>query len=151
MSTMTMYAKMTVDQGRSPGLSRQDFEAALETHASALFPQEKSVAKRVSLALGGISGVAADPEALLLFRASKIAPAELPSAPTPAVYSPGKAEAEMNKAVEELMKAQPKLTKAAAFTTIYTSAAHVDLKKRYDAEQAALPAEVKLARSRVAA
>ena len=52
--------------------------------------------------------------------------------------APATASAEMDAKVAELRKADPKLSKAAAFTKVYTDSANADLKARYDAETSPL-------------
>jgi hypothetical protein len=142
MSTMTMYAKMTVDQGRSPGLSRQDFEAAIAKRGAELFPRD-TAAKAFTRAM------TEDADGRLLYAASKIAPpAVAAAAPAPSALAPaGPAEAELNKKVDEYLAKNVGKSRAQAFAAVYTARENLELKKRYDDEQAKLSAVEKNARA----
>lgn len=146
--SITTFAKILVETGRNAsGLTRQSYESELSKRAAQLYPNE-TAPRACSLAIGGVNGVAADAEALLLLRASKIAPpAVAAAAPAPRVYAPGVAEAELNKKVDEYLSKNAGKSREQAFAAVYTDRANLDLKKRYDDEQARLPAVEKNARA----
>jgi hypothetical protein len=131
-----MFAKMTVDQGRSPGLDKWAYHDAIVKRAGEIRRPGETAEKAFTRA------ITEDDDGKLLFKALKIAPGnEVKDAPqddVSRVDTRGPAEKEMQDAVENHRAASAAqgltLSPEQGFTAVYTSPAHRGLKARYDAE-----------------
>jgi hypothetical protein len=116
-SSIVMFAKIAVNQGRSPGIEKHDFYDAIVKRADELRADGESPQKSF---VAGVAKAAAPPD-----------PSEdyvSPSARTPAAAD------ELDRLVVTRMKSDPKLSYQQAFTTEYLAPANRSLKERVDSE-----------------
>ena len=136
MSNILMFAKIAVDQGRSPGLDKSDFHKAIEKRAAEIRRPGESAEKAFTRA------ITEDDNGKLLFKALKIAPGkEIEDAPqddVPRVDPKGPAEQAMEEAVAthrtDAAAEGRTLSREQAFTEVYMHPANLGFKQRYDAE-----------------
>jgi hypothetical protein len=130
-SSIVMFAKMAVSQGRSPGLEKDAFYDAIVKRAEALRADGESSQQAFAKV------IIEDETGKLLYQAMKIAPGlETKAAldPEQDYVSPGPAHDEINARALTRMKGDPKLSYERAFTNEYTDPKNRPLKSRVDAE-----------------
>src|ERR1700719_4645314 len=120
--SIVMFAKIAVNQGRSPGLEKDAFYDAIVKRAEALRADGESPQQAFS------KTITDDPTGRLLYQAMKIAPGqEVKPAPQPAPPSPeaaanllGPAHAKMHSQAVDHQRAYPRLSYEAAYSRMYT-------------------------------
>jgi hypothetical protein len=136
---LMMFAKMTVDQGRSPGLDKRVFGTAIEKLAEGIRRPGETVEKAY------VRAITETADGKLLFKALKIAPGkEIEDAPqddAPRVDPRGPAEQAMDEAVAthraDAAAEGRTLSREQAFTEVYMHPANLGFKQRYDSEMLA--------------
>jgi hypothetical protein len=130
-SSIIMYAKIAVNQGRSPGMERHDFYDALMKRADALRADGESQQQAFT------KTITEDETGKLLYQAMKIAPGSETKPPpdeSEDYVSPGPAHDELDRLVMTRMKDNPKLSYEQSFTREYMLPANRSLKYRVDSE-----------------
>jgi hypothetical protein len=137
--SIVMFAKIAVNQGRSPGLEKDAFYDAIVKRAEALRAdgesQQQSFAKVIT----------EDETGRLLFQAMKIAPgAEVKPAPQPAPPSPeaaakllGPAHARLHSQAVDHQRANPRLSYESAYSRMYTHPDNAGLRAEINREHLA--------------
>jgi hypothetical protein len=123
--SIVMFAKIAVNQGRSPGLEKDAFYDAIVKRADDLRADGESHQQAFAKAITD------DETGRLLYRAMKIAlgsevkPAPLPAPPSPEAEAKllGPAHAKMHSQAIDHQRANPRLSYEAAYSRMYT---HVD-------------------------
>jgi hypothetical protein len=137
-SAIIMYAQIAVNQGRSPGLEKNEFYDAIMKRAEALRADGESPQQ-------AFSKVITDETGRLLDQATKIAPgAELKPAPHPAPPSPeaaakllGPAHARLHSQAVDHQRANPRLSYEAAYSRMYTHPENASLRAEINREHLA--------------
>jgi hypothetical protein len=138
-SSIVMFAKIAVNQGRSPGLEKDAFYDAIVKRANDLRAdgesQQQAFAKTIT----------DDPTGQLLYQAMKLAPgAEVKPAPQPAPYDPlakqaeaaqilGPAHARLHSMAVDQMRAKS-LRYEQAYTYLYARPENAQLREQIKAE-----------------
>jgi hypothetical protein len=120
--SIVMFAKIAVNQGRSPGLEKDAFYDAIVKRAEVLRADGESPQKSF------VKAITEDETGRLLYQAMKIAPgAEVKPAPQPAPPSReaeakllGPAHAKMHSLAVDHQRANPRLSYEAAYSRMYT-------------------------------
>jgi hypothetical protein len=120
--SIVMFAKIAVNQGRSPGFEKDAFYDAIVKRAEALRADGESPQQSFAKA------ITEDETGRLLYRAMKIAPGqEVKPAPQPAPPSReeeaqllGPAHARMHSSAIDLQRRNPRLSYEAAYSRVYT-------------------------------
>ena len=120
--SIVMFAKIAVNQGRSPGLEKNEFYDAIVKQAEALRADGESQQQAFSKV------ITEDETGRLLYQAMKIAPgSEVKPATQPAPPSPeaaakllGPGHAQMHSAAIDLQRRIPRLSYEAAYSRVYT-------------------------------
>ena len=138
-SAIVMYAKIAVNQGRSPGMEKHDFYDAIMKRADALRAdgesQQQSFAKTI----------VEDETGRLLYQAMKIAPgSEVKPGPLPAPPSPeaaakllGPAHARLHSQAVDHQRANPRLSYESAYSRMYTAPENAGLRAEINREHLA--------------
>jgi hypothetical protein len=138
MSKILMFAKMTVDQGRSPGLDKSAFHAAIEKRAEEIRRPGESAEKAYTRAITETD------DGRLLFKALKIAPAAAPVFPVavdpPQDYAHGNPKDEAVRAIlagakrvqDEARTKSIVLSDAQSFDRFYNAPENAKAKADYD-------------------
>jgi hypothetical protein len=126
-----VFAKMAVNQGRSPGIEKHEFYDAIVKRAEALRADGESPQQAFAKV------IIEDETGRLLYQAMKIAPGRETKPPpdeSQDYVSPGPAHDELDRLVMTRMKSDPKLSYQQSFTREYLSPANRSLKDRVDSE-----------------
>jgi hypothetical protein len=114
--SIVIYAKIAVNQGRSPGLEKDAFYDALMKRSEALRADGESQQQAFT------KTITEDEMGKLLYQAMKIAPGRETKPPpdeSQDYVSPGPAHDELNRLVMTRMKENPKLSYEQSFTREY--------------------------------
>jgi hypothetical protein len=138
-SSIVMFAKIAVNQGRSPGLEKDAFYDAIVKRAEELRADGESQQQAFART------ITEDETGGLLYRAMKIAPgSEVKPAPQPAPPSPeaaakllGPAHAKMHSQAVDHQRANPRLSYEAAYSRMYTHADNAGLRAEINQEHLA--------------
>ena len=120
-------ARKLVDEGVDLGVTKQMFEEKLLEVA-------KQVKRPGETDAAAVTRFLESPDGLALMKAARVAPVAAPKVEKRAAPVLTGAAAELAKLAAEFGKANPKASAAQAFTAVYTDPAHLELKKKYDAE-----------------
>ena len=134
-----MFAKIVVNQGRSPGIEKHDFYDAIVKRAEALRADGESPQKSF------VKAITEDETGRLLYKAMQIAPgSEVKPAPQPAPPSPeaaakllGPAHARLHSQAVDHQRANPRLSYEAAYSRIYTHPENAGLRAEINREHLA--------------
>ena len=137
--SIVMFAKIAVNQGRSPGIEKHDFYDAIVKRAGALRADGESPQQAFA------KTIVDDPEGRLLYQAMKIAPgSEVKAAPQPAPPSPeaaanllGPAHAKMHSQAVDHQRANPRLSYESAYSRMYTHPDNAGLRAEINREHLA--------------
>jgi hypothetical protein len=137
--SIVMFAKIAVNQGRSPGIEKHDFYDAIVKRAEALRAGGESPQQAFSKV------ITEDETGRLLFQAMKIAPgAEVKPAPQAAPPSPeeaarllGPAHAKMHSQAIDHQRANPRLSYESAYSRMYTHSDNASLRAEINREHLA--------------
>jgi hypothetical protein len=137
--SIVMFAKIAVNQGRSPGLEKNEFYNAIVKRAEHLRAPSESSAQSFT------KTIVDDPEGRLLYQAMKIAPgAEVKPAPQPAPPSReaeakllGPAHARMHSMAVDHQRANPRLSYESAYSRMYTAPENAGLRGEINREHLA--------------
>jgi hypothetical protein len=137
--SIVMFAKIAVNQGRSPGLEKDAFYDAIVKRAEALRADGESPQKSF------IKAITEDETGRLLYQAMKIAPgAEVKPAPQPAPPSReaaatllGPAHAKMHSQAIDHQRANPRLSYEAAYSRMYAHPENASLRAEINREHLA--------------
>lgn len=135
-SSIVTFAKIAVNQGRSPGLEKDAFYDAIVKRADELRAGGESPQQAFSKA------IIEDETCRLLFQAMKIAPgAEVKPAPQPPPPSPeaaakllGPAHAKMHSLAVDHQRANPRLSYESAYAKIYSAPENAGLRAEINHE-----------------
>ena len=138
-SSIVMFAKIAVNQGRSPGLEKDAFYDAIVKRAEALRADGESQQQAFTKVITG------DETGRLLYKAMQIAPgAEVKPAPQPAPPSReesarhlGPGHARMHSLAVDHQRANPRLSYEAAYSRMYTHADNAGLRAEINREHLA--------------
>src|SRR5580704_17667892 len=136
---IVMFAKIVVNQGRSPGIEKHDFYDAIVKRAEALRADGESPQKSF------VKAITEDETGRLLYQAMKIAPgAEVKPAPQPAPPSReaeakllGPAHARMHSMAVDHQRANPRLSYESAYSRMYTAPENAGLRGEINREHLA--------------
>jgi hypothetical protein len=134
--SILMFAKIAVNQGRSPGLEKDAFYDAIVKRAEALRANGESRQQAFSKV------ITEDETGRLLYQAMKIAPgAEVKPAPQPAPPSPeaaarllGPAHARLHSQAVDHQRANPRLSYESAYSRMYTAPENAGLRAEINRE-----------------
>jgi hypothetical protein len=134
-SSITMFAKMAISQGRS-SLEKSEYYDAIVKRAEHLRAPGESPQQSFA------KTIVDDPEGQLLYKAMQIAPgAEVKPAPQPAPPSPeaaaqllGPAHAKMHSQAVDHQRANPRLSYEAAYSRMYTHPDNASLRAEINRE-----------------
>ena len=137
--SIVMYAKIAVNQGRSPGLEKDAFYDAIVKRAEALRADGESPQQAFS------KTITDDPTGRLLYKAMKIAPGSkvkpvpqpVPPSPEAAAKLLGPAHAKMHSQAVDHQRANPRLSYEAAYSRMYTHADNAGLRAEINREHLA--------------
>jgi hypothetical protein len=137
--SIVMFAKIALNQGRSPGLEKDAFYDAIVKRAEALRADGESQQQAFSKV------ITEDETGRLLFQAMKIAPgAEVKPAPQPAPPSPeaaanllGPAHARLHSQAVDHQRANPRLSYESAYSRMYTHPDNASLRAEINREHLA--------------
>ena len=135
-SSIVMFAKIAVNQGRSPGLEKHEFYDAIVKRAEALRADGESPQQAFAKV------ITEDETGRLLFQAMKIAPgSEVKPASQPAPPSPeaaaallGPAHARLHSQAVDHQRANPRLSYEAAYSRMYTHPENASLRTEINRE-----------------
>ena len=138
-SAIIMFAKIAVNQGRSPGLEKDAFYDAIVKRAEALRANGESQQQAFSKV------ITQDETGRLLYQAMKIAPgAEVKPAPQPAPPSReaeakllGPAHARLHSQAVDHQRANPRLSYESAYSRMYTHSDNASLRAEINREHLA--------------
>jgi hypothetical protein len=138
-SSILMFAKIALNQGRSPGIEKHEFYDAIVKRAEALRTNGESPQQAFSKA------ITEDETGRLLFQAMKIAPgAEMKPAPQPAPPSReaaakllGPAHARLHSQTIDHQRANPRLSYESAYSRMYTAPENAGLRAEINREHLA--------------
>ena len=138
-SAIVMFAKIAVNQGRSPGLEKHDFYDAIVKRAEALRADGESPQKSF------VKAITEDETGRLLYQAMKIAPgAEVKPAPQPAPPSReaeakllGPAHAKMHSQAIDFQRANPRHSYESAYSRVYSAPENASLRAETSREHLA--------------
>ncbi|PNE10935.1 MAG: hypothetical protein CR217_11525 [Beijerinckiaceae bacterium] len=130
--SIVMFAKIAVNQGRSPGIEKHDFYDAIVKRADELRADGESPQKSF------VKVITEDETGRLLYKAMQIAPgAEVKPTPQPAPPSReesarllGPAHAQMHSAAIDLQRRIPRLSYEAAYSRVYTDPSLAGLREK---------------------
>ncbi len=130
---LMMFAKMAIDQGRSPGLNKSVFIAGITLRADAIRKSGESAAQAFTRA------ITADEIGKTLYRASKVAPGpEIEPAPIEAPKQPSymgqPGHARMQVLADDHLKANPRKSKEGAYASVYRAPENTALREQCKAE-----------------
>ena len=131
---LMMFAKMAIDQGRSPGLNKSVFIAGITLRADAIRKAGESAAQAFTRA------ITADDVGRLLYKASKVAPGPEIETDAPQDYverkpsDMGPAHAKMQVLADDHLKAHPRKSKESAFAHVYAAPENAALREQCKAE-----------------
>jgi len=137
--SIVMFAKIAVNQGRSPGIEKHDFYDAIVKRAAALRADGESQQQAFTKAItDGETG-------RLLYKAMQIAPgAEVKPAPQPAPPSReaaaqllGPAHARLHSQAVDHQRANPRLSYESAYSRMYTHPENAGLRAKINREHLA--------------
>jgi hypothetical protein len=134
--SIVMFAKIAVNQGRSPGLEKDAFYDAIVKRADELRADGESPQKSF------VKAITEDETGRLLYKAMQIAPgAEVKPAPQPAPPSPeaaakllGPAHARLHSQAVDHQRANPRLSYEAAYSRMYTHPENAGLRAEINRE-----------------
>lgn len=134
-----MFAKIVVNQGRSPGIEKHDFYDAIVKRAEALRADGESPQKSF------VKAITENETGRLLYKAMQIAPgSEVKPAPQPAPPSPeaaakllGPAHARLHSQAVDHQRANPRLSYEAAYSRMYTHPENAGLRAEINREHLA--------------
>ena len=138
-SSIVMFAKIAVNQGRSPGIEKHDFYDAIVKRAEALRADGESPQKSF------VKAITEDETGQLLYQAMKIAPgSEVKPAPQPAPPGPeaaanllGPAHAKMHSQAVDHQRANSRLSYESAYSRMYTHPDNAGLRAEINREHLA--------------
>jgi hypothetical protein len=138
-SAIVMYAKIAVNQGRSPGLEKDAFYDAIMKRAEALRADGESPQQAFSKV------ITEDETGRLLYKAMQIAPGqEVKPAPQPVPPSPeaaarllGPAHARLHSQAVDHQRANPRLSYESAYSRMYTHPENASLRAEINREHLA--------------
>jgi hypothetical protein len=138
-SSIVMFAKIAVNQGRSPGLEKDAFYDAIMKRAEALRADGESPQQSFAKV------ITEDETGKLLFQAMKIAPgSEVKPAPQPAPPSReaaakllGPAHARLHSQAVDHQRANPRLSYESAYSRMYTAPENAGLRAEINREHLA--------------
>jgi hypothetical protein len=133
---LMMFAKMAIDQGRSPGLSKSVFIAGITLRADAIRKNGESAAQAFARTMVD------DEIGKTLWAASKVAPGpeiepdddDIPFGGSPPPAKLGPAHAKMQTLADDHLKANPRKSKEGAFAHVYTHPDDIALREACKAE-----------------
>jgi hypothetical protein len=131
-SSIVMFAKIAVNQGRSPGIEKHDFYDAIMKRADELRADGESPQKSF------VKVITEDETGRLLYKAMQIAPgAEVKpvAQPTPPSREEsarllGSAHAQMHSSAIDLQRRIPRLSYEAAYSRVYTDPSLAGLREK---------------------
>jgi len=134
--SIVMFAKIAVNQGRSPGLEKDAFYDAIMKRADDLRADGESHQQAFA------KTITEDATGALLYQAMKIAPgSEVKPAPQPAPPSPeaaanllGPAHAKMHSQAVDHQRANPRLSYESAYSRMYTAPENAGLRAEINRE-----------------
>jgi hypothetical protein len=134
--SIVMFAKIAVNQGRSPGIEKHDFYDAIVKRVEALRADGESHQQAFA------KTITEDETGRLLFQAMKIAPgSEVKPSPQPAPPTPeaaakllGPAHAKMHSQAVDHQRANPRLSYEAAYSRMYTHPDNASLRAEINRE-----------------
>jgi hypothetical protein len=134
--SIVMFAKIAVNQGRSPGLEKDAFYDAIVKRAEALRAEGESPQKSF------VKAITEDETGRLLYQAMKIAPgAEVKPAPQPAPPSreaeaqlAGPGHAKMHSMAIDFQRANPRHSYQSAYSRVYTAPENASLRAEINRE-----------------
>jgi len=134
--SIVMFAKIAVNQGRSPGIEKHDFYDAIEGRAAKLRANGESKEQSFT------KTIVDDEIGRLLYQAMKIAPgAEVKAAPQPDPPSPeaaarllGPAHARLHSLAVDHQRANPRLSYESAYSRMYTHPENAGLRAAINRE-----------------
>jgi len=137
--SIVMFAKIAVNQGRSPGIEKHDFYDAIVKRAEALRADGESPQKSF------VKAITEDETGRLLYKAMQIAPgsevklASLPAPPSreAAAKLLGPGHAQMHSAAIDHQRANPRLSYEAAYSRMYTHPENASLRAEINREHLA--------------
>ena len=137
--SIVMFAKIAVNQGRSPGLEKNEFYDAIMKRAEGLRVDGESSQKSF------VKAITEDETGRLLYQAMKIAPgAEVKPAPQPAPPSReaeakllGPAHARLHSQAVDHQRANPRLSYESAYSRMYTHPENAGLRAEINREHLA--------------
>jgi hypothetical protein len=135
-SSIVMFAKIAVNQGRSPGLEKDAFYDAIVKRADELRADGESPQQAFSKV------ITEDETGRLLYQAMKIAPGSevkpelqpAPPSPEAAAKLLGPAHAKMHSQAVDHQRANPRLSYEAAYSRMYTHADNAGLRAEINRE-----------------
>jgi hypothetical protein len=138
-SSIVMFAKIAVNQGRSPGIEKHDFYDAIVKRADELRADGESPQKSF------VKAITEDETGRLLYQAMKIAPgAEVKPAPQSAPPSReaeakllGPAHARLHSQAVDHQRANPRLSYESAYSRMYTAPENANLRAEINREHLA--------------
>jgi hypothetical protein len=138
-SAIVMFAKIAVNQGRSPGMEKHDFYDAIVKRADELRTDGESPQQAFSKV------ITEDETGRLLYKAMQIAPgAEVKPAPQSSPTSPeaaaallGPAHARLHSQAVDHKRANPRLSYEAAYARMYTAPENAGLRAEINREHLA--------------
>jgi hypothetical protein len=133
---LVAFAKIAIDQGRSPGLKKSDFIAGIQKRAATIRKAGETDAQAFTRAM------TEDEIGKALYRASKVASGPevepVPVEPRTDNLRPiGPAHARMEALAADHLKANPRKSKESAFATVYTDPRNAELREACVREQMA--------------
>jgi hypothetical protein len=134
--SIVMFAKIAVNQGRSPGIEKHDFYDAIMKRADELRADGESPQKSF------VKAITEDETGRLLYQAMKIAPGAevkpvaLPSPPSreESARLLGPAHARMHSMAVDHQRANPRLSYEAAYSRMYTAPENAGLRAEINRE-----------------
>jgi hypothetical protein len=134
--SITMFAKITLNRGRSPGLEKHEFYDAIVKRAGELRADGESKEQSFT------KTIVEDETGRLLYQAMKIAPgAEVKPVPQPAPPSPeaaaqllGPAHARLHSQAVDHKRANPRLSYEVAYSRMYTHPENASLRAEINRE-----------------